>query len=273
MKRAMLVGIVVAIVALALGLGWKSYERTRDLERRLDEAKRQVEKFGEQTRSYARQLDQALLSASAARNDAELAAARALDAAAARLKSEDEARAAQQAKKQAEEDARLSRQELAEIQQRREAELTRMHEALSRIAATRRTDTGLLVDLANDSFHFDFDKATLRQENREILSRIAGVLLASNGYRLFVHGHTDDVGSADYNLELSRRRAKSVADYLISAGIDPEVVDTRGFGKSSPRAVGQTSDARWKNRRVEIVVVDSVIRYSGEVSRERRSGS
>jgi hypothetical integral membrane protein (TIGR02206 family) len=89
-----------------------------------------------------------------------------------------------------------------------------MHEALARIAATRRTSSGLVIDLTNDSFRFDFDKAALRPENREILSRIAGVLLASSGYRLFVHGHTDDVGSDEYNQQLSERRAASVASYL-----------------------------------------------------------
>jgi outer membrane protein OmpA-like peptidoglycan-associated protein len=137
---------------------------------------------------------------------------------------------------------------------------------LAKIAATRRTGSGMVIDLTNDSFAFDFDKAALRPENREILSRIAGVLLASNGYRLFVHGHTDDVGPEQYNQELSERRAASVAGYLKSAGIDPEVIEIRGFGLSSPRAPGRTPEARQKNRRVEIVVVDSVIHYRREVT-------
>jgi outer membrane protein OmpA-like peptidoglycan-associated protein len=109
-----------------------------------------------------------------------------------------------------------------------------MQQALSKIAPTRRTASGMVIELANDSFYFDFDRATLRPENREVLSRIAGVLLASDGYRLFVDGHTDDTGPDEYNRQLSLRRANSVADYLRQAGLPDEVIKVQGFGKSSP---------------------------------------
>ena len=81
-----------------------------------------------------------------------------------------------------------------------------MHEALSQIAESQRTPMGMVVNLGQDSFLFDFDKAALRAENREILSRIAGVLLASHGYRLYVYGYTDDTGPESYNQQLSEKR-------------------------------------------------------------------
>lgn len=275
MKRAILAGLTIAALALAIGFGWISLQRNRDLERRLADATRQAAALRQESQNYARELDRALQDA----------ARRALEAAAVRINSEAktrvageakrlaeaETRAAEEAKRLAEDEARKSRQELTALQHRRAQELDRMQEALTRIAATRRTDSGLVIDLANDSFRFDFDKTTLRPENREILSRIAGVLLASNGYRLFIHGHTDDVGTDEYNQQLSERRAESVGAYLISAGVDAGVIETRGFGKSSPRAKGKTPDARQENRRVEIVVVDSVIHYEGEVRRDGRS--
>jgi OOP family OmpA-OmpF porin len=121
----------------------------------------------------------------------------------------------------------------------------------------------MVIELASDSFYFDFDRSTLRPENREILSRIAGVLLASDGYRLFVYGHTDDIGPYEYNQQLSLRRANSVADYLKQAGVPDEVINVQGFGKSSPRMDNDTAGARQKNRRVEIGIVDSVIEYKG----------
>jgi OOP family OmpA-OmpF porin len=138
-----------------------------------------------------------------------------------------------------------------------------MQQALSMIAPTRRTASGMVIELANDSFYFDFDKSTLRPENREILSRIAGVLLASEGYRLFVYGHTDDTGPDEYNQQLSLRRAVSVADYLKRAGVPDEVMRVQGFGKSSPRVQNDSPPARQKNRRVEIGIVDSIIEYKG----------
>jgi len=139
-----------------------------------------------------------------------------------------------------------------------------MQEALSKVAATRRTADGMVIDLGNDSFKFDFDKATLRPENRELLSRLAGILLVSHGYRLHVYGYTDDIGTNEYNEGLSERRAQAVRDYLAKSGIPPEIMTTKGFGKSSPRVRAKSAEAREKNRRVEIGIVDTVIKYAEE---------
>ena len=162
---------------------------------------------------------------------------------------------------QARTQAQHARQELDDVRQRRNQEMERMREALSRIAPTRKTPLGMVVELADDSFKFDFDQAVIRSENREMLSRIAGVLLASQGYRLSVYGHTDDVGTKEYNQTLSERRAQAVADYLIKAGVPSDILSTKGYGKSSPRVTGMTTDARQRNRRVEIGIVDTIIEY------------
>ena len=174
------------------------------------------------------------------------------------------AAAAAQAAKETQE-ALTSRQkavsELESMRQRRVAELDRMQEALSQIVPTARTPTGMVMHLANKSFRFDFDSAALKPENREILSRIAGVLLASEGYRLFIDGHTDDVGTDQYNQRLSERRADSVRDYLAKAGVPADIIEVKGFGKSNPLVQAKSSDAREKNRRVEIGIVDKIITY------------
>ncbi len=270
MKRAMLQGLAAVALLLAIVPGIASLSRTRNLERRLDDANRRAAALDRQAREYELKLDQALQTASSAQKGAEAAAEDARAAAAGRATAEEGARTATEARQRAEADAQQSRQELTELQQRREHELDRMQEALARIAETRRTDSGLVIELSSDSFHFDFDKATLSQANRELLSRIAGVLLVSNGYRLYVDGHTDDVGTDEYNQQLSERRAGTVAAYLESAGIAPDVVEARGFGKRSPRAQGTSAEARRENRRVEIVLVDSVIHYEGVVPVDSR---
>jgi outer membrane protein OmpA-like peptidoglycan-associated protein len=119
------------------------------------------------------------------------------------------------------------------------------------------------MNLGSDSIEFDFDSAELRSANRELLSRIAGILLTAPHYSIYVYGHTDDVGSDDYNLRLSERRARSVRDYLAEAGLNPAIMTTRGYGKSSPRVAATTAEARAMNRRVEIGIVDVAVDYLG----------
>lgn len=147
------------------------------------------------------------------------------------------------------------------LRSQRHAELDRMREALGRIAETDRTPMGMVVQLSEESFLFDFDSTELRPRNREILSRIAGVLLASYGYKVYVYGHTDDQGDEGYNLGLSERRARAVREYLVSAGIPGRILDAQGFGKASPRVPGTSLEARRRNRRVEVGIVDTVIDY------------
>jgi outer membrane protein OmpA-like peptidoglycan-associated protein len=151
--------------------------------------------------------------------------------------------------------------ELERMRQRRMEELDRMQQALNHVAPTVRTPTGMVMQLANETFRFDFDSAALRPENRETLSRVAGVLLASEGYRLFIDGHTDDIGTDEYNQHLSERRAESVRDYLVKAGVATDIISIKGFGKSNPLVKAKTRDAREKNRRVEIGIVDTIINY------------
>ncbi len=258
MRTVVLRGLAIAVLALTALFLWMSVRRSGELERKLERVRQSAEWQRRETERYARELERAMGETSAARGQAFEAAGQAQDAAAARLRAEEEARRAHEV-------AAASRQELEEMRKRREEELNRMHEALGKIANTRRTAAGMVVELANDSFYFDFDKAALRPENREVLSRIAGVLLVSQGYRLSIHGHTDDVGTAEYNQGLSERRAESVAAYLKSSGIPTDLIEVRGFGKTSPRVKAATREARQRNRRVEIAIVDSMIHYRGAV--------
>ncbi len=161
--------------------------------------------------------------------------------------------------------AQRAQAELDRVRRERDEEMSRLQRALNRIAKTRRTENGLLMSLGSDTINFDFDKAELRPEERELLSRIAGILLTSSGYRVQVFGHTDDVGTENYNQVLSERRARAVRDYLVKAGIDPAIISTKGFGKSNPLVKGNSEAARAKNRRVEIGIIDTVITYQGQV--------
>ncbi len=166
----------------------------------------------------------------------------------------------------AEREAERQRSAAERLRSQRFKELDRMREALGRIAETDRTPMGMVVHLTEDSLLFGFDSTELRPTDREILSRIAGVMLASYGFKAYVFGHTDDQGSAAYNQNLSERRAVAVRDYLIEAGIPADILDAKGYGEQSPRVPGTSRDARQKNRRVEIAIVDTIVNYQNQVA-------
>ncbi len=106
--------------------------------------------------------------------------------------------------------------------------------------------------------HFGFDDATLSPRSQSQLKIVAQLLVKSNG-KLNISGHTDDVGSASYNLDLSQRRAEAVRQTLISHGVPAEHITTRGMGKSQPHRSFKAGDSsstistiRSENRRAEI---------------------
>jgi len=78
----------------------------------------------------------------------------------------------------------------------------------------------------------------------------------ASGYHLSIEGHTDSIGSDEFNQKLSEARAQSVFDYLYQAGVAQDIMETRGFGKTQPRESNDTAKGRQANRRVEIVIED-----------------
>jgi len=94
---------------------------------------------------------------------------------------------------------------------------------------------------------------------REKLAKISGIVLAHPSLKLEVEGHTDSVGSDEYNQRLSENRANSVRDFLIREGINSSSIAARGFGESQPVATNDTAAGRQQNRRVELVVSGDVI--------------
>lgn len=254
LSRRTVLLIVSGVVVLALAIYGSLH--IRHLEQQVGRLGRQVEESVKKVEAVAERSEEALIRASQAEENALQAAHAKEMAERARAEFERIAESARQ-------EAQMARQEAESVRKQREAELERIEKALSQIAETRRTALGLVMNLGEDTLRFDFDKATLRPANRELLSRIAGVLLTSKGYRIDVFGHTDDIGTEEYNLRLSQRRAQAVRNYLAESGVDPEIISTRGFGKSSPRAPGTTPASRAANRRVEIAIVDSVIEMLG----------
>src|SRR5262245_29322413 len=249
--------LVALLVLLAGGIGYLGYEmrrRTRAMEKQVETLTDEVRATSVQAREGLRRAIHAEASARAAAEG--------------RSEAEAETATAKQAADVARQDATTARDEAAKaqaeadrIKKRAEAELTRMDQALSQVAETQRTALGLVMNLGSDYLKFEFNKADLRPEDRELLSRIAGILLTSQDYTVSVNGHTDDVGSEEYNQKLSERRAQAVRDYLVKAGLPPEILSVTGHGKALP-LVGETTDAaRAKNRRVELGIAYTRIKY------------
>jgi outer membrane protein OmpA-like peptidoglycan-associated protein len=106
---------------------------------------------------------------------------------------------------------------------------------------------------------FDTASATLKPGAREKLAKVSGILVTHPGLKLEVEGHTDSVGSTDYNQGLSERRAESVRRYLVEQRIPAASVSAVGLGEGQPVASNETAAGRQQNRRVELVVSGEAI--------------
>ena len=104
------------------------------------------------------------------------------------------------------------------------------------------------------NINFDFDHTEIRESVRKRLSRVIRLLKEMPEVDVKIVGYTDDVGSAEYNLSLSLRRAESVRDYIVTRGIDDTRMSVAGRGKAEPLVPNSTPEGRAVNRRVEFVV-------------------
>jgi len=109
--------------------------------------------------------------------------------------------------------------------------------------------------LVLEGVNFDFDKATLRQEDIAIIDRDVTSLDKWGNVNIEVAGHTDSRGSDAYNMNLSQQRAEAVRNYLVSKGIAADRLSAKGYGESQPVAGNATDEDRFKNRRVELVPI------------------
>jgi outer membrane protein OmpA-like peptidoglycan-associated protein len=249
--------LAILLILLFAGVGFLAYairRRADDLERRIAALSAQSDQASTLSRRAIEQAAQAEAAARAAAEGRQLAEAQTAEA-------RQETDAARQEATTAREKAARAEAEAAEVRKKAEAELSRLEAALGQIAETRRTALGLVMSLGSDYLKFEFDKAELRPEDKELLSRVAGILLTSDDYTVSVNGHTDDVGTAAYNQKLSERRAQAVRDYLVKAGLPPGILSVTGHGKSLPVVRGTSEEARAKNRRVELAIASTRIRY------------
>ena len=125
-------------------------------------------------------------------------------------------------------------------------------------ARITRNERGISLNFKGEVL-FDFSSYKLKEGAKAELKRIAKILKAIEkkypGVEFRIEGHADSIGSARRKQYFSNRRAKKVADYLISLGVNPDTISYRGFSDTRPVDTNSTTEGRSKNRRVEIIII------------------
>jgi outer membrane protein OmpA-like peptidoglycan-associated protein len=123
-------------------------------------------------------------------------------------------------------------------------------------ATVERVGEGIQVTFASGLL-YDFDSEVLRPEARTNLQELAKSLDQYPGTDLLIVGHTDQVGTAEYNQALSERRSRAAATYLVSQNVSGSRIQTRGLGETEPVQTNDTEAGRSANRRVEVAIYAS----------------
>jgi outer membrane protein OmpA-like peptidoglycan-associated protein len=133
----------------------------------------------------------------------------------------------------------------------------RLLQQLNSILATRDSARGLIANMSDVLFRSG--SFELLPGARERLAKVSGIVLAYPSLHVAIEGHTDSVGSDDYNQQLSERRAQAVRDYFVQQGIASINVEAHGYGKTEPIATNDTPEGRQQNRRVELILSGDAI--------------
>jgi outer membrane protein OmpA-like peptidoglycan-associated protein len=120
-------------------------------------------------------------------------------------------------------------------------------------ASTMQTEIAASGHVALYGIQFDHDQASFKPESQSTIDEIAKVLKGDPGMKLYIVGHTDDVGALEYNNDLSKRRAASVVEALVAIGIEATRLTPIGIGPAAPIGSNDSEDGRALNRRVELV--------------------
>ncbi|HUV36949.1 MAG TPA: OmpA family protein [Patescibacteria group bacterium] len=121
-------------------------------------------------------------------------------------------------------------------------------------ATVERVGEGIKITF-DSGILFDVNKAGLRPVAMTNLDKLAAILNKYNDTDVLIEGHTDSTGPEEYNLDLSRKRAQSVANHIATQQVDATRFTIMGYGESQPIATNETNEGRQQNRRVELAIM------------------
>jgi outer membrane protein OmpA-like peptidoglycan-associated protein len=119
----------------------------------------------------------------------------------------------------------------------------------------KRTDRGMLLTL--DDVFFETAGANIKSGASRTLDKVVAFMKSNPDQEIIVEGHTDSLGTASFNQRLSEQRAEAVKQQIVARGVEPDRVDTQGYGESRPVASNESQGGRQLNRRVEIIFPDN----------------
>jgi outer membrane protein OmpA-like peptidoglycan-associated protein len=122
-------------------------------------------------------------------------------------------------------------------------------------------EVGVTIRLNN--IFFDFDKTTLRPESIPELDRVVQFMQDNPMVKVEIGGHTDSMGTDEYNIVLSQGRADAVVSYVVGKGIEPSRIIAMGYGENQPADTNATDEGRQTNRRVEFKILEINMADSG----------
>ena len=140
-------------------------------------------------------------------------------------------------------------------QQLRDEMERKFSELQSELINVRKDARGTIISMSD--ILFDVGKASLTNDLKTSLAKIAGILMVYKDVNVLVEGHTDTVGTEAYNQKLSEERAENVLQYLIEQGVDASRLTSVGYAFHRPIASNATKEGRQKNRRVDLVIQDN----------------
>lgn len=232
---------------------------------RAEQAKAEAERMRQEAETAAAQAAQAKAQAEQAKQEAEQAQAAAVaqqqalaeQAEKSRQAAEQAERARQQSEQQREQERQQAEQQRLQSEKEKADLRAKLLAQLNSILETKDTARGLIANMGD--VLFQTGKYELKPEARERLAKVSGILLAYPSLKVAIEGHTDSVGTDDYNQRLSEQRAAAVRDYFVQQGVSAASISAQGFGKSQPIADNTTADGRQRNRRVELVLSGDAI--------------
>jgi outer membrane protein OmpA-like peptidoglycan-associated protein len=238
-------------------------------------ARQQAEQARAQAEQDREQAEQAKAEAEKARAEAQAAAQEAARQREEAEKAKAEAVAQQQALAAETDKAKAAAAQSEYLRQQAEKEKAelraRLLQQLNSILATRDSARGLIANMSDVLFRSG--SFELLPGARERLAKVSGIILAYPSLHLAVEGHTDSVGSDQYNQNLSEQRATAVRDYFVQQGISAASVEAHGFGKTEPIATNDTPEGRQQNRRVELVLSGDAIGNAEEPAQPATAAS
>ncbi len=120
-------------------------------------------------------------------------------------------------------------------------------------ARVERVGEGIKITFSS-GIMFDIDRAVLKDQYKGEISELATILNKYQDTNILLEGHTDSTGTEEYNLDLSKKRSQSVANYLATQNVNPTRFTIMGYGESQSIASNETSEGRAQNRRVEVAI-------------------